>query len=103
MAALRFIAGILLLLAVIALVYDGTQTATAGHLITTSVGEFWAKLAPASLKATQSAVGRYTHPLVWEVLVRRMLLLPAWLLVCTVGALVAYAGRRRHRINIYAN
>jgi hypothetical protein len=103
LAFLRFLAAVLLLIAVIALVYDGTRTLSAGGMVTTPLIEHWSKLAPASLKATQSSVERYTHPLVWDPVLRRPLLLPAWAVLGILGFLAAYAGRRRSRVNVYAN
>ena len=40
---------------------------------------------------------------VWEVGVRRLLLMPTWLLFALLGAVFAYAGRRRRRVNVFAN
>jgi hypothetical protein len=103
MALLRFVASVLLLIAVIALVYDGTRTLAGGGTVVTSTGEHWSKLAPASLKAAQGAVRRYSHPLVWDTFISRLLMLPAWALLGGLGVLFAYAGRRRRRVNVYAN
>ena len=44
-----------------------------------------------------------THPLVWETAVRPLLLLPAWALFGGLGFLLAYIGRRRRRVNVFAN
>lgn len=103
LASLRFIAGVLLVIATIALVHDGTRTYSGRGVVATSFIEHWSSLAPTSLKAAQTAVERSTHPLVWDGLIRRLLLLPTWLLLGLLGGLLAYAGRRRRRVNIYAN
>jgi hypothetical protein len=99
----RFLAGVLLLIAAIAAVYDGTRSAGAGHLVTTSLIEHWSKLAPALLAAAQSGVQRATHPLVWELGARKLLGLPTWAVFAGLGLLLAYAGRRRRRVNVFAN
>ena len=52
--ALRFFASVLLLIAVIAAVSDGTRTMAAERLVLTSTGEQWAKIAPNSLKNAQN-------------------------------------------------
>jgi hypothetical protein len=101
--AVRFLAGVLLLTAVLAAVYDGTRTLAADRLVTTSAGEHWGKLAPSSLKGAQAFVQRTTHPLVWDTLVRPPLALPTWALLGGLGLLLAYAGRRRRRVNVFAN
>src|SRR5262245_64954852 len=76
LAFFRFLAGVLLLIAVIAAVYDGTRSVAAGALVSTPLAEHWSKIAPGLLSATQSAVSRTTHPLVWELGMRKVLLVP---------------------------
>ena len=101
--ALRFFASVLLLIAVIAAVADGTRTMAAERLVVTSAGEQWGKIAPNSLRSAQTYVQRTTHPLVWETGVRTLLLLPTWALFGGLGFLLAYIGRRRRRVNVFAN
>ena len=103
MAILRFIAAAFLLVAVIALVQDGTRTMAGQGVVTTSVGEYWARTAPNTLKAAQAAVQRYSHAIVWNVLIAPILRIPGWMLLGALGLLLAFAGRRRRRVNIYAN
>ena len=101
--ALRFFASLLLLIAVIAAVADGTRTMAAERLVVTSAGEHWGKIAPNSLKYAQTYVQRTAHPLVWDTGVRPLLLLPTWALFGGLGFLLAYIGRRRRRVNVFAN
>ena len=101
--ALRFFASALLLVAVIAAVADGTRTLAAERLVLTSAGEQWSKIAPNSFRYVQTYVQRTTHPLVWETGVRTLLLLPTWALFGGLGFLLAYIGRRRRRVNVFAN
>jgi len=103
MAFLRFLAGAFLLVAVIAAVNDATRSLAANRVVTTSSYEQWSKLAPASLAAAQASVQRKTHPAVWNMGVRPILQLPTWGLLGLLGLILAYAGRRRRRVNIYAN
>jgi hypothetical protein len=100
---LRFLAGVFLLIATIAAVYDGTRSLAADDLVTTSLMEHWTKLAPALLAATRSGLQRSTHPLVWELGAAKLLGLPAWGAFAALGILCAYAGRRRRRVNVFAN
>jgi hypothetical protein len=101
--ALRFLAGVLLLIAVIAIVFDATRSLAAHALVLTSLGEHWTKIAPTALTAARNAVQRYAHPLIWELAIRRLLLLPSWVVFGALGVLAAYAGRRRRRVNVFAN
>jgi hypothetical protein len=101
--ALRLLASMLLLIAVIAIVFDGTRSLAAHTLVLTSLGENWAKIAPATLAAARSAVQRNTHPLVWDLGVRKLLLLPSWVVFGVLGVVVAYVGRQRRRVNVFAN
>jgi hypothetical protein len=101
--ALRFLASVLLLIAVIAIVSDATRSLAAHTLTFTSLGEHWAKIAPATLTAARSAVQRHTHPLVWDLGIRKLLLLPTWVVFGVLGMLVAYTGRQRRRVNVFAN
>jgi hypothetical protein len=105
MGFLRFLAGVLLLVAVIAGIYDGTRALEnrGAEFTTTSLGEQWSKVAPLSQKNAQAAVKRHTHPLIWDGLIQRLLLLPTWAVFGTLGLLAAYAGRRRRRVNVFAN
>ena len=103
LAFFRFLAALLLLIAVVAAVHDGTRSLTAGSVVMTSLLEHWSKLAPTLLAAAQSSVQRATHPLVWEAGVRRLLSAPAWTVFAVLGLLFAYAGRRRRRVNVFAN
>jgi hypothetical protein len=103
LAFFRFLAALFLLIAVIAGVYDGTRTLAATHLVTASLLEHWSTLAPTLLNATQAAVKRSMHPLVWDMGLAKLLQLPAVLVLGALGIGFAYAGRRRRRVNVFAN
>jgi hypothetical protein len=105
MGFFRLLAGVLLLIAVIAAIYDGTRTldSKAGEVTMTSLGEQWSKVAPVSHKNAQAAVRRYSHPLIWDALIQRLLQLPTWAVFGSLGLLAGYAGRRRRRVNVFAN
>jgi hypothetical protein len=104
MAALvRFLASLALLAAVILAVSDATRSNAAGQAGFVSVHDSWAALSPATLKAAQGSVQRFVHPLAWTWGIAKILQLPAWTLLGLIGVTLAYAGRRRRRVNIYAN
>jgi hypothetical protein len=101
---LRLLAGIFLLVAVMAAVNDVTRSMAAGARVPpVSTQEHWSRLAPVTLATARNAVQRKTHPLVWDPVLVSILRLPAWGLFGLVGALLAYAGRRRREVNIFAN
>ncbi len=103
MVVLRFLAGVFLLLAVIALVSDATRTMALSSLVVTSTIEHWQRIAPGSLAASQTYFGRGGLGLVWSFGIVPVLRLPAWLSLGCIGCLLAYAGRRRRRIGIFTN
>jgi hypothetical protein len=104
LVVLRVLAHPLLLLAVVALVYDGTRTLAAGSgLIVTSLAEHWQTLAPASLEASKAFVARRLTPALWDPGVMSALRLPAWLVLGGLGLAFAYIGRKRRAVNVFAN
>jgi hypothetical protein len=101
---LRFLAGVLLLVAVMAATNDVTRSFAAGRTVApVSTLEHWSALAPTTLDLARKAVRRHTHPLVWDLGVAKVLQLPAWGLFGLLAGLLAYLGRRRREVNIYAN
>ena len=101
-ALLRFLAGVMLLVAVIFAVIDATRSG-AGQATTLTVHHAWVTASPHSLTAAQGAVQRYTHPVVWNWGVLKILQLPAWAVFGFVGLILAFLGRRRRHVNVYAN
>lgn len=99
----RVVARLLLIVAVIALVYDGTRTLASGSsIVLTSLIEHWQTLAPQSLAVVKTMVG-HLHPLAWEQGALRVARLPAWLVIGVLGFLLAWLGRKRQRTNVYVN
>ena len=102
--SLRFLAGVLLLVATFAAVNDVTRSLAAGRTVEpVSTYAHWSHLAPVTLDLARHGVQRHTHPLVWDPVIVAALQLPAWALFGLGGVLLAYAGRRRRQINIFAN
>lgn len=102
-ALLRFLAGVCLLVAVIFAVNDATPVLGAGQAGAVTMHHTWSAVSPTSLKAAQGAVQRYTHPALWDWGLLKILQLPAWTLFGVVGLILAFLGRRRRRVNVYAN
>lgn len=102
-ALLRFLAGVFLLVAVIFAVSDATRLAGPDRASAVTVHQTWSAVSPNSLNAAQRAVQSATHPDVWNWGVLWLLQLPAWTLFGLLGLVLAFLGRRRRRVNVYAN
>ncbi len=101
---LRMLARPLLLVAVIALVYDGTRTLAGGSgLVMTSLLEHWNGLAPATLEALKTLMVKRLGAGIWDSGLLRLLKLPAWLVFGVLGLLLAYIGRKRQKVNVFIN
>ena len=101
---LRVVARPLLLLAVVALVYDGTRTLAGGSgLVITPFIEHWQNFAPRSVALLQGFIGRAVHPGAWDGLVLRLAALPSWLVIGMLGMLLAWLGRRRRGAKVFIN
>jgi hypothetical protein len=86
-----------LIVAIVALVVDVTRSLALGGAITfTTLGKQWFDLGRGSLNAFQAALERYIHPLAWDPIA-------TWVVFATLGLLLYLAGRRRERVNIFAN
>ncbi len=104
MTVLRFLAGLLLLAALIALVSDATRPLMgAGPFVPTSLGRLWAETAPKSLAAARSAVNSGLSPAVWNMLAATLLAMPTFLLLGLAGAALGWLGRRRNKVNVFVN
>jgi hypothetical protein len=103
MAISRWLSGLFLLLGVIALVADLTWYATGGAFQMTSLLAFWKGIAPQALAAFAGFVQRYAHPYIWDPGLVRLLVLPTSFLCLALGAIFGILGRRKRRVNIYAN
>ena len=104
MAVLRFLSALFLLIAVVALVADATAPlAGAGPFVATPLAEHWSELAPTSLRAAKAAVGSSAPPWVWDTVIASLIAQPTFALFGVLAVICGYAGRRRHRINIFVN
>ncbi len=102
-ALLRFLAGCLLLVAVFAAVDDFTRSQAAGRTVLASASEHWQRVSPASLNNARNWVQRRAHPFAWDYGAAQILRTPTWGLFGLLGLLFGYAGRRRRRVDIFAN
>lgn len=101
---MRVLARPLLIVAVIALAYDGTRTLAGGSgLVVTSVADHWASLAPKSIDAVRALVSTRLHPVAWDHGIAPLIRLPAWLVAGVLGLLLGWLGRRRREVRIFVN
>lgn len=104
MAVLRFFAALFLLVAAIALVADATGPITAAESFEpTSFLGHWRQFAPATLKTAEKFVSSRLAPLAWDPVITTLLSPPTFLIFGGAGLLAGYLGRRRQRINVFAN
>ena len=102
--ALRVFARVLLLVALIALVSDGTRTiASDGGIVVTSALQYWTELAPTMLENVKRTASLKIHPLFWDGVLVPLLSLPAWLFLGVSAVLILFLARKRRETNIFAN
>jgi hypothetical protein len=101
---LRIIARIFLLVALIALVSDGTRTIANGEgIVVTSALAYWAEVAPTMLENLKRTLSVKIHPLFWDGVLVPLLSLPAWLFLGGLAAIFLYIGRKRRETKIFVN
>ena len=103
MALFRFLAWVLLLVAMITLVSDLTRAANGSPLVFTTSFGYWKSFSPQSLAASATFIQRNLHPMLWDPIAIRVLVLPVWFLIGGFGLMFGILGRRKRRVNIYAN
>jgi len=101
---LRILARILLLLALVALVSDGTRSiANDSGIVVTSALQYWTEIAPTMLDNLKRTLSLKLHPVVWDGMLAPLLRLPAWLVLGVLALVLHYLARKRSETNIYAN
>jgi hypothetical protein len=104
MAAFRFLSALFLLVAVVAFVSDLTPVLTAGsEFSATSLKTHWEGLAPASLTALKGIVTDGMGPWAWDNIIAVGIDQSTAVIFGFLALTAGYAGRRRHRINIFVN
>lgn len=103
MFLVRFFAGLALLVAILALTSDVTRAMNGAGVAATSLATHWKALSPLGLASAQQAISRAAHPMVWDQILARLLALPSFLVFGSIGLTLAWFGRRRRRVNIFAN
>jgi hypothetical protein len=96
---LRVLGTLLIALAVILLIIDGTKSLAANTIVMTSLGDTWMSIGSQSLEQVRAFLAtRFFGPLL-EAVVSGLLGLPGWAVTGVPGILFAWAGRsRRERV-----
>lgn len=94
-----------LLVAMVALTIDGTQSLASGEgqWIITPLGEHWFKLHAASLNMAQAAVERHVVPWLWDPVILSVLQVPTWVFFGVLGLMLYWLGQRRRSLDVYEN
>ncbi len=104
MFLLRIIGGWSILVAIIALVNDVTQSYQSGaKLAFASLGKDWYALSPGTLNVLQAGIERHVHPMLWDPGMLTVLRTPAFAVFGVLGVVLYGLGLRRRRTNIFAN
>ncbi|HMN37229.1 MAG TPA: hypothetical protein PKD49_05895 [Hyphomicrobium sp.] len=96
---LRFLSGVAALVAVIALVADFTRAGTGF----TSLNSHLSQLAPSVLAAMRSGVTQTLGAAAWDHWIAALLATPTFAVFSLIGAVCAYAARKRHKIRVFIN
>ena len=98
---LRVIGTVLIALAVILLIIDGTKSLGASALVFTPLGDTWTSLQPQSLLAIKQFFSTRLFGPLLETVITGLLNCPGWAVIGVPGLLLAWAGRsRRERVFI---
>ena len=94
MIVARIIGWVLVVIAIGAVGHEGFSWLESGSYRTFAFGEMWAGINRGSLNLIQAGIQRQVSPLLWEQVVLRSLLAPAWLVLAVPGAALAFSFRR---------
>ncbi len=100
----RFLAALLLLIAMVALATDATPALNGQQPFhATSLAEHWKMLIPASLEGAKRAVTETPVGFLWDAVIEPFLGFSTFAVLSVLALLFGYLGRRRRRIKIFAN
>lgn len=98
----RFFGLLLLALAFIFLVYDGTRSIGANAIVVTKVTEFWSSIHQASRESFEIWVKQTAPGWVWDPVLRNVVEQPTWLVLGVVAAFMIVVGRKKKPLIGYA-
>jgi hypothetical protein len=98
----RFIGLMLIALAFILFVYDGTRSIAGNKIFITQVGDVWSNVHQNSLLLLQPAIERHVAVWLWDPVALTVLTAPSWLVLALIGALLILLGRKKKPLIGYA-
>jgi hypothetical protein len=98
----RFIGLMLIALAFILFVYDGTRSIAGNKIFITQVGDVWSNVHQNSLLLLQPAIERHVAVWLWDPVALTVLTAPSWLVLAIIGALLILLGRKKKPLIGYA-
>ena len=93
----RVLALMALAMALITAVLDITRSIADSVLVVTPLGLDWFRVSPGTLQFSQGFVRQYIHPLVWDPVIRTLLMMPSWVVFAGLWLVFTMAGRDRHK------
>lgn len=104
MAALRFLAALCALVAILAFVSDVTPSLNRqAPFAPTSFMAHWQSISPSTLTSAEESLTKSLSPAAWNAVNWVALDRPTFVLFGVLAAILGYAGRRRRRVNIFVN
>lgn len=98
----RFLGLMLIALAFILFVYDGTRSIAGNKIFITQVGDVWSNVHQNSLLLLQPAIERHVAVWLWDPVTLTVLTAPSWLVLAIIGALLILLGRKKKPLIGYA-
>lgn len=98
----RFLGLMLIALAFILFVYDGTRSIAGNKIFITQVGDVWSNVHQNSMLLLQPAIERHVAVWLWDPVALTVLTAPSWLVLTIIGALLILLGRKKKRLIGYA-
>lgn len=91
----RIAGALLLALAMILLIADGTHMLAANQILATPLESVVSSVLPGMLDSAQQAIAGDVHPLLWDPVVTTLLSWPGWAVFGVLGIVLALMGRSR--------
>jgi hypothetical protein len=98
----RLLGLMLIALAFILFVYDGTRSIAGNKIFITQVGDVWSNVHQNSMLLLQPAIERHVAVWLWDPVALTVLTAPSWLVLAIIGALLILLGRKKKPLIGYA-
>jgi hypothetical protein len=98
----RLIGFLLVAVAFIALVLDGTKSIASNKIVTTPLGQTWTDIHSTSLQLLEAGVTRHVGEWLWNPVLLNILTSPTWLVLAVLGVVLLLLGRKKKPLIGYA-